>query len=113
MVKQIEDSKNTPEDGAADESNLTAFQLKDRKLRTCFVGNIPLDVSSKQLKKLFGEYGKIEKVWFRSVATVLDSKIPLKGKIIMKEFSDQKDNKNAYVLYERVEQAALAKEKMN
>ena len=72
-------------------------------MRTCFIGNVPLEMNSKQLKKLFNEYGKIEKIWFRSVATVLDSKIPLKGKIIMKEFSDSKDNKNAYILYEKPE----------
>ena len=72
-------------------------------MRTCFIGNVPLEMNSKQLKKLFSEYGKIEKIWFRSVATVLDSKIPLKGKIIMKEFSDSKDNKNAYILYEKPE----------
>ena len=39
-------------------------------------------------------------MWFRSVATNLDSKVPLKGKIIKKDLGDQKDNKNAYVLFE-------------
>lgn len=102
MVKDLE--AKTPEQDEAnappqDEADLTAFQIKERKMRTCFVGNIPLDTTPKQLRKLFSKYGTIEKVWFRSVATVLDSKVPLKGKIIMKEFSDQKDNKNAYVLF--------------
>jgi len=56
MVKDQE--VNAPEKDNED-SNLTAFQIKERKMRTCFVGNIPLDTSPKQLKKLFGKYGKI------------------------------------------------------
>ena len=103
MVKQIGDAGDAQEGGAPDEGVLTAFQLKERRQRTCFVGNVPLDLGPKQLKKLFAEYGKIEKIWFRSVATILDSKMPLKAKVILKEFSDQKDNKNAYVLYEKPE----------
>ena len=31
-------------------------------MRTCFIGNVPLEMNSKQLKKLFSEYGKIEKI---------------------------------------------------
>jgi hypothetical protein len=32
---------------APDESNLTAFQIKERKTRTIFVGNVSLDTSQK------------------------------------------------------------------
>lgn len=31
----------------------SAFMAKDRKSKTIFVGNVPLDASAKQLKKLF------------------------------------------------------------
>jgi hypothetical protein len=43
----------------------------------------------------------------------MDSKIPLKGKIIMSEFGDQKDNKNAYVLFEKTEDANKAVTELN
>jgi len=52
-----------------DEANLSAFQIKERKERTVFVGNIALSATSKQLKKHFQACGKIEKIWFRSIAT--------------------------------------------
>ena len=59
MVKKVEEHAKV---------ELTAFELKERKERTVFVGNVPLDASSKQVKKIFKELGKesIEKVWFRS-----------------------------------------------
>lgn len=43
----------------------------------------------------------------------MDSKIPLKGKIIMSEYGDQKDNKNAYVLFEKTEDANKAVTELN
>ena len=61
MVKKIKKEK----------VELSAFQLKERKEKTIFVGNIPLEATSKQLKKMFKEQvGGVEKVWFRSQATV-------------------------------------------
>ena len=39
------------------DENLTAFQFKERKKRTCFIGNIPLEMTAKQLKTLFNPYG--------------------------------------------------------
>ena len=48
---------------------------------------------------IFKECGTVEKIWFRSVPTILDTKLPLKAKIIKKELGQQKDNKNAYVLF--------------
>ena len=33
--------------------NLTPEQLKERKTRTCFVGNVPLEATDKQVKRLF------------------------------------------------------------
>jgi hypothetical protein len=38
------------------------------------------------LKTIFKEAGEIEKIWFRSIATVMDSKAPLKAKILKGEF---------------------------
>jgi hypothetical protein len=42
----------------------------------------------KQLKGLFSSFGKVEKLWFRSIPTILDSKVPLKAKIIRNDFGE-------------------------
>jgi RNA recognition motif-containing protein len=102
---QADDEKADEDDYVPDESNMTAFQLKDRKQKTCFVGNLPLDMTAKVLRNLFNKFGKVDKIWFRSVATIMDSKLPVKAKIIMKEYSEQKNSKNAYILFDSVEQA--------
>jgi hypothetical protein len=60
---------------------------------------VPLDTTRKYLEKLFGKHGQVEKVWFRSIALSADSKIPHKAKIIKQSYGQQKDNKNAYVLF--------------
>lgn len=97
----------TDDHTAPDESQLTAFQLKERRLRTCFVGNLSLDTTGKQIKALFNGIGcKVEKAWFRSICVNMDSKIPTKkAKVIIKDLGDSKDNKNAYVLLETKEMA--------
>ena len=93
-----------------EEANLSAFQIKDRKQRTVFIGNLHLDCSQKQLKKLFAECGPIEKLWFRSIATTQDSKMPERAKIITGSFGVQKDNKNAYILFQDKESVPKALE---
>ena len=95
------------------EAPLTAFQLRERKERTCFVGNLPLEITSKKLKTIFKEAGQIEKIWFRSIATAMDSKAPLKAKILKGEFGQQKDNKNGYILFINKDDAAKAKKLFN
>lgn len=76
---------------------------------------MPNELTTKQLRKLFVQSGfRVEKLWFRSVAVVLESKLPsIKAKILTNTFGDQKDNKNAYVLLTSPEQAKLAAEKLN
>jgi len=69
MVKEILDAPSQEVDEDQSEKGLSAFQIKERKQRTLFVGNIPLDATLKQIKKLFKVHGKVQKVWFRSIAT--------------------------------------------
>jgi hypothetical protein len=40
-----------------DETNLTAFQLLERRKRTCFVGNLALETTAKQIKSTFIKEG--------------------------------------------------------
>ena len=78
----IEDQIDEGAEIEKEEANLSAFYLKERRERTVFVGNVPLDTTRKYLDKLFGKHGKVEKVWFRSIALDHQSKVPLKAKII-------------------------------
>ena len=48
---------------------LTAFELKERRERTVFVGNVPLEATHDQIKRAFKECEGLEKVWFRSLPT--------------------------------------------
>jgi len=54
MVKDIKPKKSTegPVDGdyPEDEKNMSAFQITERRGRTCFVGNLPLSVNAKKLR---------------------------------------------------------------
>ena len=52
-------------------------------------------------------------MWFRSVPTQMDTKVPQRAKVILKEYSSQKDNKNAYVLFEKNEDAIKAVKTLN
>jgi RNA recognition motif-containing protein len=85
-----------------DEQNLSAFQLKERKERTLFVGNLALQLTQKQLKKHFKQHlgsGSVEKVWLRSICVQQDNKMPERAKIITAHYNDQiKDSKNGYIL---------------
>ena len=105
-----------------EKENLTAFQLKERKSRTCFVGNVPLDATDKQVKRFFVEALKdkfenaVQKVWFRSLPTEVKEesmKTPHRAKIIKNQFGAQKDNKNAYVLLTTKEAAHAAVRLLN
>ncbi|GME89531.1 unnamed protein product [[Candida] boidinii] len=69
--------------------------------RTVFVGNVPSSILSdkkltKEFKKFFSEFGKIDSVRFRSINTTGDA--PRKVSFINKEFDDKKTS-NAYVVF--------------
>jgi nucleolar protein 12 len=96
-----------------EEINMSAFQLKERRARTLFVGNVPLDTGAEELKKLFKEHGKVEKIWFRSHALDPNEKQPAKARIILRQFSGQtKSSKNAYILYSEKEETEKAAKEM-
>jgi len=92
-------TKETKPEPEEKTEELTAFQIKDRKQRTVFVGNLPVSATQKSIKKHFQEIGTVEKVWFRSICTEQESKKSERAKILTKEYGSAKDNKNGYVLY--------------
>lgn len=66
---------------------------------TIFVGNVPLTYTHKNLRKILGEYGKISKIWFRSVP-VEQTKLGKKANCILKKYQEGADSMNAYVKFE-------------
>lgn len=60
-----------------------------------------------EIRRLFGEFGSIESVRFRSVA-VADPKLPKKAAFITKQFHKERDNMNAYVVFSSDAEAIAA-----
>ena len=46
------------------EENMSAFQIKQRKQRTCTVENVPSKNSAKDLLKKLEKFGSVERIWF-------------------------------------------------
>lgn len=112
-ASEQKDIESTAADAKSKKAALTAFQIRDRKAKTVFVGNVPVPASAKQLQKIFRACGKIEKIWFRSICISDESKRPQRAKIIQKELGTSKDSKNAYILFQLVNDAQGAKAKLN
>lgn len=71
-----------------EEEDLRAAKKKQRKEnilkhaeRTIFVGNLPKDISTDELKKVFKKYGTIESARLRS-APIADTRLPKKVSVI-------------------------------
>lgn len=71
----------------------------DRALRTVFVGNVPVNANKNSLVKIFRPFGKIEKVWIRSVPVEQESRMPTKAKVITKSLISTVKSKSLYVLF--------------
>ncbi|XP_046847741.1 RNA-binding protein 34-like [Xenia sp. Carnegie-2017] len=70
----------------------------ERLARTIFVGNLPLSIKRKDLKRIFKQYGEVESTRLRSVA-VPDLKTPKKVAVIKRTFNSNRSNINAYVVF--------------
>ncbi|CAH1792610.1 unnamed protein product [Owenia fusiformis] len=79
---------------------------KARLNRTVFVGNLPLELTKKDIQNLFKTYGEIENIRFRGAAPA-DPKLPKRVAVIKKELHPEKQTMNAYVVYK--EAASLSK----
>lgn len=70
--------------------------------RTLFIGNLPVGLKRKQLRKLFQDYGKIASLRFRSVA-ISDLKLGRKICLKTNKINENALNKNAYIVFEHEE----------
>merc|ERR1712181_22371 len=91
---KAEDSKERKED-------------PEKEARTVFIGNLPVTCKKQELKKIFGDFGKIEAVRFRC-ATRPDLKTTKKVAVIKGKFHEESSNIAAYVRFTEVEMAVKA-----
>jgi len=91
---KAEDSKERKED-------------PEKEARTVFVGNLPVTCKKQELKKVFGDFGKIEAIRFRCAARP-DLKTTKKVAVIKGKFHEQSSNIAAYVRFAEEEMAVKA-----
>ena len=70
--------------------------------RTLFIGNLPVGLKRKQLRKLFADFGKIQTLRFRSVA-ISDLKLGRKVCLKTNKINENATSKNAYIVFEHEE----------
>lgn len=83
-----------------------------REDRLLFIGNVNVTAKKKALKKLFEQFGAVEKVWTRSVP-VDRGKLPIKDawakkQVRYRQLVEGGDSCNCYVLYEEAASAEKA-----
>ncbi|XP_078397825.1 RNA-binding protein 34 isoform X2 [Cetorhinus maximus] len=80
---------------------------RTKKNRTLFVGNLPSEYSKQMITAIFKEFGPIESVRFRSVARA-EPNISRKLATIQRKIHPRRNNMNAYVVFEQVNDAVRA-----
>ncbi|XP_041044837.1 RNA-binding protein 34 [Carcharodon carcharias] len=78
-----------------------------KKKRTLFVGNLPSKWSKQMITAMFKEFGPIESVRFRSVARA-EPNISRRLATIRRKIHPKRNNLNAYVVFEQVNDAVRA-----
>lgn len=79
----------------------------ERRHRTLFIGNVPMDTKAKELKRLCKKFGHVESVRIRGVFP--DSpNIPKKTALLAKRLNKNVDSMLAYVVFGRSETVAEA-----
>lgn len=87
-----------------EEENRTKPRDEDKEKRTVFIGNLPINVTKKQVKSLLRECGKIEAIRFRGAARP-DMSTTKKQAIIQRKFHEKRHNIIAYARFKDVESA--------
>jgi len=87
-------------------------QEDERSKRTVFVGNVAAVTKRKDLKKLFSQVGPVESVRIRSV-TPQKFGMPKKVAAISLRLHENRDTVNAYVVFQKEEDAVKSLSKLN
>ncbi|CAD2112250.1 hypothetical protein YYG_04924 [Plasmodium vinckei petteri] len=110
---EIRQHKNDKKKEKKKEKKNDNTDIEEKNERTVFVGNVPLnDVSNLKLLKILGiNKSLVESVRFRSLP--LEEKYANNKRlgIMLKKFTDVKDNKNAFIRMKRKEDVSLLLDK--
>ena len=82
-----------------EERNKTKDRNYEQEARTVFIGNLPGTITTKTLKNVFAEIGKIETIRLRGAARP-DLKTTKKQAIIQRKFHEKQQNIIAYIRFE-------------
>ena len=82
-----------------EEKNKTKERDSEQEARTVFIGNLPGTITTKTLKNVFAEIGKIETIRLRGAARP-DLKTTKKQAIIQRKFHEKQQNIIAYIRFE-------------
>ncbi|KAJ8952588.1 hypothetical protein NQ318_004135 [Aromia moschata] len=72
--------------------------------RTIFIGNIPIQIEKKKVKRHFKKYGQIESIRIRGIP-VADPKVSKKVASIKKEFNPKRNSVYCYIRFANKEDA--------
>eukprot|EP01126_Amoeba_proteus_P007509 TRINITY_DN126_c0_g1_i1.p1 TRINITY_DN126_c0_g1~~TRINITY_DN126_c0_g1_i1.p1 ORF type:complete len:198 (+),score=26.48 TRINITY_DN126_c0_g1_i1:67-660(+) len=78
---------------------------KEKALRTIFVGNLALSTTKKELIQFFSRFGTIDSVRFRGIAYKEENKLPIAISAIKGDFNESRENKNAYIVFNNIDDA--------
>ncbi|KAI5951909.1 NOP12 [Candida jiufengensis] len=120
--KDVEDSEDNlaKETKPSKAQSASTIDFKESEMekaeRTVFVGNVPSDVvtsktKTKEFKKLFKKYGKIESIRFRSIS--FEENLPRKISFAKKNLHKSRDSVNAYIVFSEKSSSLLVCKKLN
>ncbi|KAB5558949.1 hypothetical protein PHYPO_G00023080 [Pangasianodon hypophthalmus] len=107
---EADDDGETLEEAQAVKRRKVAWNKAEERIklkRTVFVGNLPVNCSKKDLKKIFKDLGAIESVRFRSVLRE-DPTMSRRLATIRRQVDPKKTSINAYVVFKDEDGAANA-----
>eukprot|EP00029_Vermamoeba_vermiformis_P007337 TRINITY_DN3149_c0_g1_i1.p1 TRINITY_DN3149_c0_g1~~TRINITY_DN3149_c0_g1_i1.p1 ORF type:complete len:328 (-),score=97.68 TRINITY_DN3149_c0_g1_i1:61-1044(-) len=80
---------------------------EEKNKQTVFVSNIPITTTKKELQRVFKKHGEIESVRFRNIAFKNPDRLK-KLSLMQKDFHDELQTMNAYVVFKEVDSVKKA-----
>ncbi|ELR24621.1 RNA recognition motif domain containing protein [Acanthamoeba castellanii str. Neff] len=106
----VEAEEDSEEDEDEEEDGEGEMDAEKKKECTIFVGNVPVTVTKKELRRIFAPYGKIQSIRFRSVAFAFPKRKngDKKAAFLGKHFHPDRDTCNVYVVFAEKDSALKA-----